>query len=219
MAPTNSRRVMASWPLVLLAAAAFASANAQDAALVAADEPVAGHSQKELSVMWWQWAWSFDPADSPIRDRSGSRCGARQEGPVWFLAGTYGTARVVRTCRVPAGKTLFFPLVNYVVYAPPGSRRGCMALMAEAASRTDDPAALVLELNGVRIDVTPSHRQGSAGCFNLEARQPQPEGLGPAAANGYYVALKPLPKGTHTLNFGAILPSIQQAVTYTLVVD
>lgn len=57
------------------------------------------------------------------------------------------------------------------------------------------------------------------GCFDLEAMGRSPKGFGPAASNGYYVALRPLPKGTHTLNFGAILPSIQQAVTYTLNVE
>lgn len=204
---------------VLLALGAPGYAGAQGTALVPPGEAIDGVSQSELSIKWWQWAASFDPWESPVADKTGSKCGARQEGAVWFLAGTFGTARTTRTCKVPSGRTLFFPLANYIVYAPPGSRRGCMALMAEAASLTDSPSALVLELNGVRLDVPAAHRQASAGCFNLETRRKEPEGLGPAASNGYYVALKPLPKGSHTLNFGAILPSIQQAVTYTLIVD
>ncbi len=31
--------------------------------------------------------------------------------------------------------------------------------------------------------------------------------------------LKPLPPGTHVLNFGGALPGMLQAVTYTLIVD
>ncbi len=32
----------------------------------------------------------------------------------WFLAGTFGGSPVERTCTMPAGRWLFFPLVNYV---------------------------------------------------------------------------------------------------------
>ena len=207
------------WFALLLGAGVLAPAYSQTSALIPPSEALDGVSQRDLSIKWWQWAASFNPWESPVADKTGSKCGARQEGAVWLLAGTYGTARTTRTCTVPSGRILFFPLANYIVYAPPGSRRSCMALMAEAATLTDSPTALVLELNGARIEVSIAHRQASAGCFNLEVLRKDPEGLGPAAANGYYVALRPLPKGTHTLNFGAILPSIQQAVTYTLVVE
>ncbi len=52
---------------------------------------VEGISQPELTNRWWQWAGSFEYADSPVSDATGERCGAGQEGPVWFLAGTYGS--------------------------------------------------------------------------------------------------------------------------------
>ena len=41
----------------------------------------------------------------------------------------------------------------------------------------------------------------------------------PSAASGYYIMLRPLSRGTHTLNFGGILPDNTQAVTYTLKVE
>jgi len=41
----------------------------------------------------------------------------------------------------------------------------------------------------------------------------------PAASNGYYVMLKPLPRGRHTVNFGGALPNMSQAVSYTLIVE
>ena len=40
----------------------------------------------------------------------------------------------------------------------------------------------------------------------------------PSTANGYYVMLRPLPPGEHVLNFGGMLPSMSQAVTYRLLV-
>jgi hypothetical protein len=41
----------------------------------------------------------------------------------------------------------------------------------------------------------------------------------PAAADGDDVMLKPLPSGRHTVNSGGVLPSLLQAVTYTLIVE
>jgi hypothetical protein len=206
--------------LVLCAAVLVASgARGQDSPLVPPNEPVAGVSQTDLSTRWWQWAWSFEQSESPVADRTGERCGAGQKSDVWFLAGTYGTSRIVRTCSVPAGTPLFFPLANSVVYAPVGRSTSCLALMSEAALQTNGPATLILELDGRRLEVPLTHRQVSTACFDLQAQQQAPTRKSPAAANGYYVALKPLSPGTHTLNFGAILPTNKQAVTYTLIVE
>jgi hypothetical protein len=41
----------------------------------------------------------------------------------------------------------------------------------------------------------------------------------PSAANGYYVMLRPLSPGKHVINFGGVLPSLSQAVTYTVQVQ
>jgi hypothetical protein len=88
------------------------AARAGEDLTVAPNEPAAGLSQAEWSRNWWQWAGSFDQDQSPIADRTGALCNAKQDGPVWFLAGTYGTRRTVRTCKVPSGKYLFFPRVK-----------------------------------------------------------------------------------------------------------
>ncbi|HZP93206.1 MAG TPA: hypothetical protein VFB20_10025 [Burkholderiales bacterium] len=188
--------------------------------LVPPNQAVAGTSQAEWSRRWWQWAVSFDDADSPVADRTGDKCRLKQEGSVWFLAGTYGTKRTIRTCTVPGGKYLFFPLVNYVVF-PRGDAKqsSCESLLRTAKEMTDEVASLVLDLNGLRATGLEAHRQATADCFDLGARMvPRVHAL-PAAANGYYVMLKPLPPGKYELNFGGILPSMIQAVTYHLVVQ
>ncbi|MER7758707.1 hypothetical protein [Streptomyces sp. NPDC097619] len=64
-----------------------------------------------LSQRWWRWADSAPEDRSPVRDRTGEHAGWNQPGDVWFLAGTYG-GRVVRRCAVPAGRRLFFPVLN-----------------------------------------------------------------------------------------------------------
>jgi hypothetical protein len=201
-------------PFLCLALSCVTAASAYGADLVPATDPVVGHSQEEWSKRWWQWALSFDQESSPVADTTGINCAKGQSGEVWFLAGTYGTRRTVRTCHVPQGKILFFPLINYITFPSEASRESCMSLLSRAARLTEVPSALVLEVNGRRFSGLEAHRQFSKGCFPLTR-----DAATLAAGNGYYVALKPLPPGTHTLNFGGILPTMSQAVSYTLVVE
>ncbi len=196
-----------SLALALLWAAAL-PAHAQ---LIPPGRAIAGATQEEWSKRWWHWALSFEEEDSPVTDPDGSRCALGQSGPVWFLAGTYGSRRAVRSCRVPAGKTLFFPLVNFIAFPPDDEREACASLMLRAEEETDAPAALVLDVNGKRHAGLEAHRQASRGCFLVA-----PQDDAPAAGNGYYVAYGPLKPGRYTLNFGGILPGLSQAVTYTL---
>jgi hypothetical protein len=209
-AMTRLRNLTIALPLML----ASPWGLADDGYLIAPKEPVQGASQLEWSHRWWQWAFSFERTRSPVADRTGQFCASRQAGPVWFLAGTYGTHRTERTCHVPRDKILFFPLINYVSFQDANAPRPCKALMEKAAALTDEPSVLVLEIDGHRIDGLRVHRQAGRDCFSLVPGE-QPD----AAGDGYYVALKPLVPGVHTLNFGGILPSLTQAVTYTLVVE
>lgn len=197
--------------LVLLAAA---PAHAQTVPLIPPGKAIAGTSQEDWSKRWWRWALSFDEDESPVGDPDGRFCAFGQTGPVWFLAGTYGTARTIRSCRVPAGKTLFFPLVNYITLEPDDEDEPCASLKQRAARATPAPTALVLEVNGKRFNALQAHRQATRRCFRAFEDD---DTL--AAGNGFYVALGPLKKGRYTLNFGGILPSLSQAVTYTLDVE
>lgn len=134
---------------------------------------------------------------------------------MWFLAGTYGTQRTIRTCTVPKGKYLFFPLINYV--AMPSTRHTrCSDVTENAAQLTDNATALVLDIDGTRVQNLNNYRQATTHCFDMGQRAEPAVRIYPSAANGYYVMLKPLSPGTHILNFGGALPDMLQAVTYTL---
>jgi len=215
---------MRSIRLVFLLAAFLAlvsPAVAQDMAVPPA-ESVGNISQADWSKAWWQWAGSFNHAESPIADRTGGNCHLKQNGPVWFLAGTYGTQRTIRTCTVPRDKYLFFPIINYVVM--PSTRAAacmecCASFIQSAKSITDQPSNLVLELDGRRMEGLEGHRQVTTECFDMGALAEPRVQMFPSAANGYYVMLRPLGPGKHVLNFGGMLPGMSQAVTYTLLVE
>ena len=203
-----------------LSAACVGKARAAEGDLtVAPSQSVEGRSQADWSRAWWQWAASFEQDESPVADRTGALCDRKQQGAVWFLAGTYGTNRTIRTCKVPQGKYLFFPLINYVVMPPSGRLVSCLTVMSSAASTTEGVSNLILEVDGVRVPQLLTYRQATKDCFDIGVLAQPKVRVFPSAANGYYVMLRPLKPGKHVLNFGGALPSMLQAVTYTLDVE
>jgi hypothetical protein len=192
-------------------------ALAEESYLLPPDAIVANRTQEDWSRVWWQWAASFERYESPVADQTGERCAAHQSGDVWFLAGTYETQRTFRTCRVPRGKHLFFPLINYVVM--PKGAPSCEFIINTAARVTDGVSNLVLRIDGERHDDLVRHRQVTRSCFDIGELVTPPVRMYPSAANGYYAMLRPLPPGTHVIDLGGILPSMAQAVTYTLIVE
>jgi hypothetical protein len=217
---------MKTLQFIFIAIACFAVLSpsvAQTSIAVPPTEPVAGISQADWSKAWWQWAGSFDQADSPVADRTGVNCQHKQNGPVWFLAGTYGTRRTVRNCTVPRDKYLFFPLINYVVMPNSNLEMNCVSCCASfartAKSITDQPSDLILDLDDRRIEDLAGYRQFTAECFDMGALAEPKYRVFPSAANGYYIMLRPLSPGKHVLNFGGVLPGMSQAVTYTLIVE
>ena len=191
---------------------------AKDSFAVPPTENVSGISQSEWSLRWWKWANSFERKDSPISDQTGELCGSRQGGSLWFLAGTYGTHRTIRTCKIPKQKYLFFPLINYLVTPRVSHSSSCESVTNTAAGITDNPSALVLDLDGKQVKDLVPYRQATE-CFETQSLKNRKVWVYPSAANGYYVMLRPLSPGKHTLNFGGILPDMMQAVTYTLEVE
>jgi hypothetical protein len=180
---------------------------------------VAGLSQQELTVRWWQWAASFDYPVSPVSDMTGERCAAGQEGEVWFLAGTYSSSATRRTCRVPAGKYLFFPLINYVVM--PSNCSGCLNCEQATASPGKSPTT---SWDSSRSST--ARRCCSRGASRRLRRLLRPRGAFPLTgedrAHGFqrhWLLLPPLAKGRHTLRFGGALPSLRQELIYTLTVE
>jgi len=204
----------------LLTAPLAFGAMSLDFRVLGSHERVTGQSQGDLSVKWWQWAASFKYADSPVSDTTGERCAVGQQGDIWFLAGTYESKVTRRTCRVPEGKTLFFPLINYVVM--PQNCSGCLTCDAArdaARQMVDEPMGLFAELDEKPIPNLDKHRVASPACFNLSAGAIGSPKIEPSASDGYWLALRPLPKGRHTLRFGGSLPSLRQELVYTLIVE
>ena len=67
----------------------------------------------QLTAEWWQWG--FESGEDVIGDPTGEFCDVNQpKGNIWFLAGNRG-GTTERTCTIPEGKHLFFPVLNTIV--------------------------------------------------------------------------------------------------------
>jgi hypothetical protein len=90
----------------------------------AANATAYGKTYGEWGAEWWKWALSI-PADmNPIVDTTGDYCTMGQSGHVWFLGGTFVSTSesgpLVRDCTIPAGKAIFYPVINGTWIEEPG---------------------------------------------------------------------------------------------------
>lgn len=84
-----------------------------------AQSAAAGEPFGRLQREWWQWAGSIALDANPLIDETGDFCEAGQRGPYWFLTGN-GGGNTTRSCTVPKGVKLFFPVITTFCYPEEG---------------------------------------------------------------------------------------------------
>ena len=204
-------------PGALLAASLSATAaDPVPGAPIGPDDIVFDHSRVEWSEAYLQWIAAFARGDSPVSDTTGALCAAKQEGVVWFLAMSDGTQAVERACAVPAGKTLFVPIVSTMERS--GNREPDCESMARIAADniTHRVSGLSMTVDGRVVDNLPAYRAATRECFALGLRQVPRAAARTAVADGYYVMLNPLPAGAHTIVVGARYDNAALSTTYRL---
>ena len=175
---------------------------------------VNGKAYGTLAAEWWQWA--FDTEFSQFQNGEVD-CSAGQSGKVWFLAGTLSGNPDERTCSIPKGKTLFFPLVNYGFWNPDDScpedqgfnctveqkRKNVIGFFSDripgnlGGSLETYACQLSAIVNGVHVQTLGYpivHTQSPV--FPLD-QVGDPDTID----DGYYVAIPPLDEGEHTIKF------------------
>jgi len=163
-----------------------------------------GQSLGEWSADWWRWVLEAPAPVNPVLDTTGASCAGGQQGGVWFLAGSFSAAPVERHCAVPAGRALFFPVINVAWIGfptdPPMTAEEIRALLAPIGQAT----GLEVLVDGVpvpslsRFLVTSPPFSVVAPADNIVGL---PEGtlLAPCMTTGFYVMLTPLAPGRHTI--------------------
>lgn len=180
-------------------APAPAALTSADQLLLPPDGKVEDETFGQLTARWWQWAEHVPVA--PFLDPDGRYCEIGQEGPVWFLAGTNGRFNAKRECVVPAGRYLLVPIINMRNSSfDEDLPLPCPVLQGGAAVNNERLGSAVALIDGVPVTNVTRYRVRSDGCFPLI---PDNDKTGLTAADGYWLLIKPLPTGRHTLSIGA----------------
>lgn len=177
---------------------------------------------KSLVRKWTRWAMEEPWTTGPIKDPTGAACADGQEGHTWFLAGTTG-GPVSRTCTIPRGKDLFFPLVNNWCVFPPEwypdqasieadlplyeqyyeeSRAATCSLTVKVDGQDVYAGGFsemmedlwVIEMDPFEVDLNEGDNFVSA--YGVAG------GEMPATAAGHFARLKALPPGDHVVELG-----------------
>jgi hypothetical protein len=222
--------VLAVALLLMMAIPAQSDDRGSDVVIVPPDARPFGMSYGEWSVRWWQWLimLPLDPVSTSTPDHTPfdwpntKDCSTAQVGPVWFLVGL-GPDPATVTCDIPAGKALFFPIVNVEC-----SSLELDPFLGQTPTARHDCAENGLNLNGnVRdtgIDMTVTiDRVRINDLKRFRAQSPDfdfavppdnilsipghtvPGSFGQSTADGFYLMLAPLHAGKHTIHFAASL--------------
>jgi len=196
-----------------------------------------GLSYAEWGAQWWRWAYSFPLAQFPPLQSGELDCGLGQSGSVWFLAGTTGQGPVTRSCTIPTGKALFFPIITYLNdypcpdpnFQPPPGQTLEEFLTEGAQAVINLVTQLEVIVDGRSLTDLFSYRATSR-LFTFTA-DPSLVAFDSCVTgtpqfgvtDGYWILLNPLPPGPHTIFILGLIDfgggnTFEVQVTYNLTI-
>lgn len=217
--------------IVVVAALVISGAITPDLALARWNNPriapIQSHSHGmtygEWAGAWYQWAVGIPLDMNPILDETGEFGDIDQGGSVWFLAGTFG-GPAERTLTIPPGKTLFFPLLNALWWAPNDLEFAAFVVDEYLGLDPDDytdeelikltaiwnvtfeELEMTCTVDGVPLSNLEQYFAVSPGFRITDTDLIDDLGIpideeNTAVAAGYWIMLRPLPPGEHTIRF------------------
>jgi hypothetical protein len=210
-----------------LACFVTALSNAALAAPIFAPAPPARPHLKaygDWAALWWQWAVGTPAANNPVLDTTGANCAVNQPVPgVFFLAGSFSSGTIHRTCTVPVGTSFLIPMLNDAYFAqqtdPPAQRTE--AFVRSQVTCVEQSPNLALSVDGVALANPTSYLEKST-LFSVNLPPDNvfgvpPQLLSPSADEGYYGFVEPLTPGAHTVHIASSSGcGVTEDVTYTL---
>jgi len=162
-----------------------------------------GKSYMSWMVAWWKWDLSFDCNHFPTFDTTGSLENQNHSGPVFFLAGSRHDYTLAVT--IPSGASIFLPISTVEDDYPCGDQQ-LDSLVSVTTSFVNTITDLTLTIDGHAVNHLTSYKFISpvfttaanadlVNCFDdCITGGPQQWSVG-----GYFVMLRPLSPGSHTI--------------------
>jgi hypothetical protein len=206
---------------IILSSAIFIVPLANDNAFAVKDKPhlFNPHLSTYLGAKWWKWVLEIPTPINPLIDAN--PCDVDQRGHFFFLAGVFETSgHIERTCTIPEGKAIFFPVYNvFSTFDPlPPNFREALKFVKDNVNQATNLKASVddTNINVNKLRSLTIHFEFTLPPDNIFGITNPPD-LGPykAIADGYWVAFKPLTVGNHEISFSASHPDgLNIDVTY-----
>jgi hypothetical protein len=207
-------RIFATTCFLLGAALPAVFAQGVNSGVYPPGNAVSGLTYGQWSAAWWQWLLAIPTGpgtdQNPQDDTTGQFCNTNQSGPVWYLAGSGTGAPTSRVCSFSSAKAIFFPLINVecsTLDAAPfnctdeASCRKCVTKIVDGI----DPRSLSMSVDGAPALHGVQAFRVLSPFFDFTVPSQNilgvPAGSGMSVSDGYWIMLKPLSPGHHTIHF------------------
>ena len=194
-----------------------------------------GLSYEKHVENFWDWLISQPSDENPSNDPTGQNCANGQENTnssVFYLVGG-GGGKFDKTCKVPAGKAIFIPVMSVEVSDKEVPNASVDELHKLAKKDQDSVTSLSLKIGDKEYSFEDLkkyriHTGDFEVVFPENAIFGATAGPSKAAADGYYVITEKLPRGNYTINYkGSLIcpgteclaPNFAEDVKFTLVVE
>jgi hypothetical protein len=184
-----------------------------------------GRTWQYWTTRWWQWFLSIPKVNSPAIDNTDEKSCVEQPDPnVWFLATTIG-GRVERTVKIPSGKAVLFPVINVTISNSEDPTLNTDTDMISFVRRhMDDIVKKQASIDGEDLLISEKFRAQSPPFDfsyppnNIFGAQ---EGPTRGAGDGYWIFMRPLQPGKHTIRtYGSCMSGkIQIDASIQLIVE
>lgn len=202
-----------------LTIATMAAQAASAATVLPPGSIVAGKSIADWTADWWTWALQAPSNQSPLADTTGAFAGVNNGGPVFFIAGSFGSAPMTRTFSVPEGRPLLVPMINFFDTEPSildggaalNDRQNAANVVVGNWLSSVDTASLFASIDGTAV-ANPAQYLQVTGLFSMGPTQAGSviasfgvtpgDVLDPTKSAGYWLMIDGLALGPHTLHLG-----------------
>lgn len=185
-----------------------------------------GIPYSEWPKIWWQYWLGIPNSEHPGLAYDSRKCSVHQNGPVWFYPDVISTGNQVAytlrhfSCEIPREKAIYFPLSTGACWLGlPDFNDVTNKLSSDhdaqlkscAVSPQDNTHILYVRINGTDLDISKLDR-ATTSFFNLtlptnpvtDIFQGIQAGTSRAIADGYFLFLAPLPRGTYLIDFKVV---------------
>ena len=199
-------------PILIVTTFTNVHANSLNPGLYSIDESPFGTPYSTWIAKWWNWTAGIPNTEHP-RDFAERTCNVSQMSKdVWFLPDILN-GKIVRECEVPHGKAIFIPITTgeqSVAESEEFKGKPLNELknsLIKGASYCDNyNVERVAEIDGKKVqglEGNSPYRTNTTEPFNLtwgenNIYDVKPQ-TSPAFAEGWFLFVKPLPQGDHTI--------------------